>query len=120
MFMRWHLRPPTAAAGIVVVVLEENLDREAMADLGGDEGDALRYVYIDRDWEKPDRLAFFVERLKYAALKAFRLTRYVPDPHLLLVVSSPGCRVAGRIDWRDVWNRDYLAAIRAGTEATSK
>jgi hypothetical protein len=111
---------PDCSRPVLVVVLEENLDREAMVDLGGDEGDALRYVYIDRDWEKPDRMGLFLERMKYAALKAFRLTGYVPDPHLLLVVSSSGCRVAGRIDWRDVWNRDYLAAIRAGTEATSK
>jgi hypothetical protein len=31
----------------------------------------LRYVYIDRAWEKPDRLGFFIERIKYALLATF-------------------------------------------------
>jgi hypothetical protein len=70
---------PDCSRPVLVVVLEENLDREAVVDLGGDEGDALHYVFIDRDWEKPDHLGLFLERMKYAALQAFRLTRYVPD-----------------------------------------
>jgi hypothetical protein len=64
-----------------------------------EQGDALRYVYIDHTWEKPDRLAFFVERMKYAALATFGLTRYVPSGHLLLVDSPSPCAAANTIDW---------------------
>src|SRR6266446_2974410 len=78
----------------------------------------LRYVYIDRTWEKPDRLAFFVQRMKYAALATFGLTRYVPSGHLLLVDSPSRCQAADAIDWRNVWNRDYVGTTRAATEAT--
>src|SRR5436309_2890583 len=43
---------PGCSRPLVVAVLEENLDRQAMVDLGGEEGDVLRYVYIDRSWDK--------------------------------------------------------------------
>jgi hypothetical protein len=38
----------------------------------------LRYVYIDRSWDKADRLAVVAERVKYAVLAVFGLTQYVP------------------------------------------
>jgi hypothetical protein len=110
---------PDCSRPVLVVVLEENLDRAAMVDLGV-EGDMRRYVYIDRSWDKPDRLAFYVQRMKYAALKTFRLTRYNPDPRVLLVDAPSGCQIADRIDWRNAWNRDYLAAMQADTEASSR
>ena len=92
-----------------------------IGDLQGSErGDALRYVYLDRRWEKPERLAFFAERMKYAALATFGLTRYVPSGHLLLVDASPQCQVADAIDWRNVWNRDYVGLTETATEATTR
>ena len=109
---------PGCPRPVLVVVLYEGMDREVIMHLDGDEGDILRYVYIGRSWEKPNRLVLYVERMKYALLKTFRLTRYDPDPRVLLVESSSRCQVADRIDWRNAWNRDYLAAIRAGREAT--
>ena len=99
---------PDCSRGLFVAVLEENLDRESMVGLGGEEGDVLRYVYIDRSWDKPDRLALYIQRMKYALLKTFRLTRYDPDPRILLVDAPPGCQVADAIDWRNAWNRDYV------------
>jgi hypothetical protein len=82
-------------------------------------GDIVRYVYIDRVWNKPNRLALLVERMKYAALASFGLTPYVPWGHLLLVDSPPGCEIAAAIDWRDMWNRGYIATIQADPEATA-
>jgi len=108
---------PDCSRPVLVVVLEENLDRAAMVDLGG-EGDVRRYVYIDRSWEKPDRLAFYIQRMKYALLKTFRLTRYDPDPRVLLVDAPSGCQIADRIDWRNAWNRDYVAASHNAVEPT--
>jgi hypothetical protein len=93
------------------------LDQDALLQLADELDGMLRHVYIDRTWgQNPDRLAIYVERMKYAVLKALRLTRYVPDPRLLLVESPSQCHVADRIDWRNVWNRDYLR----GAEAAAK
>ena len=77
---------------------------------------SVRCVSIDRSWEKPDRLGFFVERMKHAALATIGLTRYLP----LLVESPSRCQVADAIDWRNVWNRDYIEASRADTEAATR
>jgi hypothetical protein len=97
----------------VLVVLRVQFDAEALLSFAREQGDALRYVYIDRSWEKPDRLAFFVERMKYAALATFGLTRYVPSGHLLLVDSPSQCEaITDAIDWRNVWNRDYVGNMR--------
>jgi len=57
--------------------------------------------------------------MKYAALATFGLTPYVPWGHLLLVASPPRCEVAGAIDWRNMWNRGYIATVRADPEATA-
>jgi len=76
-------------------------------------GDMLRYIYIDRSWEKPDRLALFVQRMRYTALSTFGLTQYVPAGHLLLIDSPPRCLAADAIDWRDVWSRNHLGAMLA-------
>jgi hypothetical protein len=104
----------------VLVVLRVSFDEEPLVQSARERGDVLRYVYIGHSWEKPDRLAFFVERMKYAALATFGLTRYVPSGHLLLVDARPQCQVADAIDWRNVWNRDYVGVTRASTEAATR
>ena len=99
---------PGCSRPVQVVVTYEDLGQGAILGVGGEEGDVLRYVYIDRSWDKPDRLALYLQRMKYALLKTFRLTRYDPDPRVLLVDAPPGCQVADAIDWRNAWNRDYV------------
>lgn len=110
-------------SGPVVVALQVNFDLAPFARSSArNDGDVARYVYIDRSWEKPNRLAFFIYRMKYAALATFGLTRYVPGGHLMLVDAPPDCQSAATIDWSDVWNRDYVRAARANAAAalTSK
>lgn len=104
----------------VLVVLRVTFDYEPVMQSAREQGGMLRYVYIDRSWGKPDRLAFFVERMKYAALATFGLTQYVPSAHLLVVESSSRCQAADAFDWRSVWNRDYVGATRADTEAANR
>lgn len=100
----------------VLIALRVDFDFEPFAQaLTQGSGDVARYVYIDRSWEKPDRLGFFVYRAKYAALATFGLTRYVPGGHLMLVASSPDCQSVSAIDWRNAWDRGYVLAGRAGT-----
>jgi hypothetical protein len=104
----------------VLIVLRVQFDDEALLRSAREQGGELRYVYIDHSWEKPERLAFFVERMKYAALATFGLTRYVPSGHMLLVGAPSQCQAADGIDWRNVWNRDYVAATGADTQATDR
>jgi len=103
----------------VLVVAHMFFEEEPVMHVARDRGNIVRYVYIDRVWDKPDRLARLVERMKYAALASFGLTPYVPWGHLLLVASPPRCEVAAAIDWRNMWNRDYIATVRADPEATA-
>jgi hypothetical protein len=98
-------------SGPVVVVLRVSFDEEPLLRFAHEQGDVLRYVYIDRSWKKPARVALFVERMKYAALATFGLTRYVPSGHLLLVHEPSRCAAANAIDWRNVWNRDYVGVV---------
>jgi hypothetical protein len=106
--------------GPVFVLVRVVFEQEPLVLSARERGDVVRYVYVDRAWEHPDRLALFVERMKYAALATFGLTRYVPSGHMLLIDSPPQCRIADAIDWRNVWNRDYLGAIPAATEAATR
>ena len=71
--------------------------------------DNRRYVYLNRIWNRPERLPVFVEWQMHRALTMFGLTRYVPSRYMLLVDSPPGCRVADAIDWQNVWDRNFLS-----------
>jgi hypothetical protein len=99
----------------VLIVLRVTFDyepllRSALFRSAAEQENVLRYVYIARSWRKPDRLAFFAERMKYAALATFGLTRYMPSGYLLATDSPSDCQIVDAIDWRDVWNRDYVKA----------
>jgi hypothetical protein len=94
----------------VLVASNMSFDEEAVVRDARDPDDTSHFVYIGRSWEKPERLAFFAERIKYAALATFGLTRYMPAAHLLVVQAASSCELANTIDWRNVWNRDYAAA----------
>lgn len=63
---------------VQVTLLRGAFDQDLGARTARERGDGLRYVYIDRTWGQPDQLAFFIERMKYAALATFGLTPYVP------------------------------------------
>jgi hypothetical protein len=99
---------PGCARPVLVVLLSVAFDQEQVVRSAREPGYALRYVYIDRVWDKPHRLAVVAERAKYAALAIFGLTRFVPSWHLLLVESPADCRLVDGIDWQMVWSRDYL------------
>jgi hypothetical protein len=112
--------PPGCPRPILVVWLLVTFDQRSLLLSAREPGYAERYVYIDHSWDKPHRVAVFVERMKYAALAALNLTQYVPSWHLLLVESAPECKAADNIDWRMVWNREYLFAASIDGEAVKK
>jgi hypothetical protein len=101
----------------VIVALRVNFDFAPFVQSSvGEQVRVARYVYINRSWEQPNRLAFFIYRMKYAALATFGLTHYVPGGHLMLVEAPSDCRSAATIDWGNAWNRDYAAAARADAD----
>ena len=106
---------PGCSRPVLVVSLLVTFDQESVVRSAREPDYALRYVYINHTWNRPDRLAVFVERIKYAALATFGLTQYVPTWHLLLIEAPSHCEIADAIDWRIVWNRDYLRATGAAT-----
>jgi len=82
-------------------------------DFPGQHDNNRRYVYLNRIWNRPERLpVFFVWKMQ-RVLEMFGLTRYVPSRYMLLVDNPSGCRAADAIDWRNVWDRNYLSTIRA-------
>jgi hypothetical protein len=100
---------PGCARPLLVVLLAVTFDQEPVAQSARRPGYVLRYIYIDRSWDKPHRLAVVAERAKYAALAVFGLTRYMPSRQLLLVETPADCRLADDIDWQIAWSHDYLA-----------
>jgi hypothetical protein len=104
---------PGCSRPIFVVFVLVTFDQASLVRSARDPRYAPRYVYIDRSWDKPHRLAVFMERMKYSVLSVFNLTQYVPSWHLLLVEAPLECKAADHIDWRMVWDRDYLSAVPA-------
>jgi hypothetical protein len=108
---------PDCPGPICVLLLAATFEQEPIIQSAHGPDEILRYVYMDRSWDEPHRLAVFFERTKYAALAAFGLTRYVPSWHLLLIQSPPECHFVDTVDWRPVWDRSYLSAIQRAKKA---
>jgi hypothetical protein len=104
----------------VTVALQVNFDFAPFVQSSARKvGDVARFVYIDRSWDRPNRLVFFFYRMKYAALATFGLTHYVPGGPLMLVEAPSDCGAVEAIDWSNVWNRDYVeATATASADAT--
>jgi hypothetical protein len=90
---------------VLIASLRATFEQEPDVRASREQDYLLRYVYIDGTWDKPHPVSVAVERVKYAALATFGLTRYAPSPQLLLIESPSRCQVANAIDWRDVWNQ---------------
>jgi hypothetical protein len=77
-----------------------------------------RYYYYDRSWDRPNRLAVFWQHQKQRALSVLGLTRFVRSEYMLFVDAPRACLGAAAGDWRGIWSRAYLAAIKtAGRSA---
>jgi hypothetical protein len=109
---------PSCSRPVIVNVRLGTFEEESVQS-APDQGYVRRYYYIERSWDAPAPHAVWAERMKYAALAMFGLTVYVPSRYLLLVDAPPRCQAAETVDWRPVWNRVYLAAAQADTEATT-
>jgi hypothetical protein len=111
---------PGCAEPVRVVLRATTFEEEPFTELAPERNYVHRYIYIEHTWDHPDRLAVWIQRMKYEVLATFSQTQYIPSWHLLQVELPPGCQVADAIDWRTVWNRDYLASTGADTEAITR
>ena len=106
---------PGCTGPVFVGVLAVTFDQETLVRTPPPSDYVRRYIYVDHTSAQPDRLAVLVERVRQATLALFGLTRYVPSWHLLLVDAPLGCHAADAVDWRPVWDRDYLETTQRET-----
>jgi hypothetical protein len=104
---------PGCTQPVRVVLRLLTFEEEPFAQLTPDQGYVRRYVYTDHTWDEPHRLAVWVQRIKYEVLAIFGQAQFFPSWHLIQIEAPTDCRVADTIDWRMVWNRDYLKAMSA-------
>jgi hypothetical protein len=107
---------PGCARQVLVLFLLTTFDQEPIARSAREPGYILRYVYIDRSWDKPNPLAVVTQRVKYSALEAFGLSQSVPSGNLLLLEFPAECHLGNDIDWRMAWSRNFLDAVEAATD----
>jgi len=70
------------------------------------QGDYRRlYVYFDRKWDRPDRWAVSMQRVKYGLLAIFGRTDYATSDLILQIDAPRDCWAAENMDWRPAWNR---------------
>jgi hypothetical protein len=105
-------RVPGCSRPLLMAPLDVGLDQLALLQAIRGDGYAPRYAYLDQAWNKPDRFAVFLEWKVHTALAVFGLTRYVVSPYLLLIDAPQDCRTLDAIDWRLVWDRNYLAQLK--------
>lgn len=107
---------PGCTQPVRVIVRSLTFEEEPFTLLASERGYTHRYIYIDHVWNRPHRLAVWIQRIKYAVLAIFGQTQYVPAPYLLQVEVPSLCPIAGAIDWREAWRRDYVANANSAAE----
>jgi hypothetical protein len=63
------------------------------------------FYYMDSSWPEQQRVAMFLEWLKYAALDLVDASRYVPVKKAIVLADPPDCHPADVIDWRTLWEK---------------
>jgi hypothetical protein len=111
---------PGCSGPLLVSLPHVTLDQEPVLRAARAPGHVLRYIYIDRRWDEPDRSAMVVERMKHAALAAFGLTPYRPTWRLLATIAPADCRSADAVDWRKAWSRDQLRVASNAADTAAR
>lgn len=94
---------------ISVALLSIDTEQQTLLKTLTPETRMLYFVYYERRWREPDRLAIFWEQKKQQALAVVGLRSSAPSPYLLGITAPLGCSAADAIDWRQIWDQRYLA-----------
>lgn len=81
---------------------------EAVAQSAPRQDYHTQYVYLDRTWDRPNRWAVSIQRMKYGVLALFGRVDYATSRFVLEVETPRNCPAAERVDWRAAWNRTDL------------
>ncbi len=111
---------PGCSQPVLVSLRLSTFEDESIMQYAPRQGYARRYIYYGRTWDAPDPRAVFVQRIKYRVLALFGLTEYTPSQYLLLVERPRHCKAAEAIDWRSVWDSNYLPPAEANTSDAGK
>jgi hypothetical protein len=102
---RLYFNAPDCGQPVSIAFLSVTMEEEPLMRATGRQSDVVRYAYLDRSWDAPDRFAAFFIWKEHRALLLLGLTPYVATRYMLRVSSPSGCRSIDNIDWQDVWKR---------------
>jgi len=102
-------RAPGCPDPVLLAPVDINLEQLPLVpQLSGDTY-AVRYAYLDRVWDKPDRASLYLQWKFHRALQLIGLSRYLPLPYVLLIQAPPDCRSVQPLDWSPIWQPSYVA-----------
>jgi hypothetical protein len=99
------------AAPLLATWRPATFEDEATTQSALRQGYARQYVYFDRKWNRPNRWAVSIQRMKYGLLALFGRTDYATSGYVLEVEAPRDCPAAERVDWRSAWRRTGVAAV---------
>jgi hypothetical protein len=104
---------PACTQPVRIILRSLTFDEASFNELALEPNYTRRYVYIDHTWDRPQRTAVWVQRVKYGVLATLGQTQYIPSSNLLQIELPADCSDAEAIDWRIAWNSDMrrLATI---------
>jgi hypothetical protein len=94
---------PGCSQPVLAALLSLTFEEEPAARAAREPGYTTRFIYVERIWGEPHRLAVFIERLKHVALGFVRATDFIPYRQVLLVEAPEPCRAADDVDWSLLW-----------------
>ena len=77
-------------------------------------GFEARYLFLDKSWDAPDRLALYYRWARNLLLAGLGASRYTTQKTAILLVEPQGCDKTAPMDWSRLWRRD--ASTSAGSE----
>jgi hypothetical protein len=101
---------PGCSGPVFVVPRVGTFEEESIVPSVSDGRYLRQYIYVERKWDKPDRLGVLAERIKHGALAMFGLTPYALSWTVLQVDAPKDCAITNALDWRLVWDRNTLVA----------
>lgn len=109
-----YFAAPGCEGLLQVIPVRLNLEESPAFDSVVERGYVRRFAYLGKTWSAESRLDMRLEWLKAKALSVLGLSPYVSATTGLLIASPPGCTVADRIDWSQVWLRHRSTASPSG------
>jgi hypothetical protein len=98
---------PGCSGPMLVTWRPATFEDEAATESAPGQDDRLQYVYFDQKWNRPNRWAVSLQRMKYSLLAMLGRTDYATSNFVLQVEAPRDCPAAERVDWRPAWSRTY-------------